>query len=93
MAKMFKAKPNELDTLLQTNDPKEQAERVKQLMNPTLTLAITLDTRTGQVSLTNVGVPIPAQAAYQMLDMARQALLEQERKAVQTKDGDSNTPG
>jgi hypothetical protein len=80
MAKIFKAKPTELDTLLKTSDSKEQVSRIKQLMNPTFTLAIQFDARTGQVSLSTIGLDIPGQIAHKMLDAARMVLVQTEAK-------------
>lgn len=73
-------KPTELESLLQTADPKEQADRVRMLMRPIFVLAITFDARTEQVSLTNVGPEIPIQVAHKMLDDARMALASQQAK-------------
>jgi hypothetical protein len=69
---------NELAQVLNTKDRKEQAARVKTLLQaaqaPVVDLIIRFDGRTGQLAIKTIGPDMPVAAVYKLLDSAREVL-------------------
>ncbi len=82
-----KSKKLDINQITGTKDRAKQAEILLGTVGaPVVDLVIRYDGRTNQIAITTIGGDIPIQAAYTLLDKAREILHQREIEALAKKD-------